>query len=73
MQLAYFGERYTEGNMRYNETFTDLLSAPSDREFSNWKFSAQHLLSLTMAICQKEATTLKLIRFNGDLLSESCR
>lgn len=28
-QLAYFGERFREGNIRYNETFTDSLSFAS--------------------------------------------
>lgn len=35
MQLAYFGERFREGNIRYNETFTDLPSFQPSLSFAS--------------------------------------
>lgn len=35
MQLAYFGERFREGNIRYNETFTDRLSFQPPLSFAS--------------------------------------
>ena len=34
MQLAYFGERFREGNIRYNETFSDRPSFQPARSFA---------------------------------------
>ena len=34
-QLAYFGERFREGNIRYNETFTDWPSFQPQRSLTS--------------------------------------
>lgn len=43
MQLAYFGERFREGNIRYNETFTDRPSFQPPLSFA----SIEHILTET--------------------------
>ena len=59
-QLAYFGERFREGNIRYNETFTDRPSFPAcalvrfHGGYSDWNPSLQVVIIVRLRPCQSD-------------------
>lgn len=51
-RLAYFGERFREGNIRYNETFTDRPSFQPPLSFA----SIEHVLTATFLQSPAQST-----------------